>query len=484
MNVILEDNHILGKILGKIPSFARNDVIKAYEKSLIFRKILNRGDYIRPKITVATLGHVDHGKTTLVSSITSAAKLYIERLKQSGERVIDYVFETKPYDEILISSGGTLDSTGHGGKTINTSHITISNGSLVISFQDCPGHLSYIKNAISGTMSSDMALLVVDINKGYQDQTKSHLDLISKLEISHVIIFINKIDSITDLAERENKLFIMSVLIETSVETYPNISFSAIEGSALKATDEAEKALKILEKTGVYDEDYLNKYVYTDDGIKSIFKLLELFNNIPMLPRDYASPFLMSVDRENFKKGHKPILTGRVIRGCYSPSEQKEVYFLAKSGKIYNLNVSEMQTFNREISSAFASDNIAMSVSGYNIDSKEKIKGFIVTDPKSVTYHSSFKVRITLTGRRTGITTGFACSMFYYSTHIPVVITVLNDEGVKAEKLVFAVAETRDVIIELVKPFPLVEGTQFILRGGAKGNSEILATGLIEKIIK
>ncbi|HPD19678.1 MAG TPA: elongation factor Tu [Candidatus Pacearchaeota archaeon] len=389
----------------------------------------------KPHLNVGTIGHVDHGKTTLSAAILHALALKGGKVKEKSVDQIDSAPEEKAR-----------------GVTINISHLEYETEKRHYAHIDCPGHADYIKNMITGAAQMDGAILVVAATDGPMPQTREHILLAKQVGLPSLIVFLNKCDMVEDPE--------MIDLVEGEVREllkkyeFPGDQIPIIRGSALKA----------LEATS------------TDDpNIKPIFDLLDQLDNyIPEPARDVDKPFLMAIEDIFSIEGRGTVATGRIERGIVNANEEVEVVGIKPTQKT---TVVSIEMFNKSLSQGRAGDNVGILLRGLKKEDIER--GQVLAKPGTITPHSEFEAQIyVLTkeegGRHTPFFSGYKPQFFIRTADVTG--DVLLKEGTE----MVMPGDTVDVSVKLIVPVAMEEKQGFAIREGGK----TVGAGVITKIIK
>jgi len=376
----------------------------------------------KPHINIGTIGHIDHGKTTLTAAITKVmAEIH-------GGLVVAFDQIDKAPEE------------KEKGITINTAHVEYESANRHYAHIDCPGHADYVKNMITGASQMDGAILLVDASQGPQQQTREHILLAHQVGVDQMVVFVNKID----VADQE---LIELVELETAemleAQEYMNTVF--VKGSALKAL-RAENA--------------------SDPDAQCIIELIEaLDNNISEPPRDYESPFMMPIEDVHSIPGRGTVVTGRVGRGILVRNQQVEIVGLVnEDDKPREVVVTGIQAFHKDIPEARAGLNIGLLLRGVHKD--EVVRGQVITSPGSVKPHSKGKAELYILsgkegGRHTPFGTGYSPYFFFGTTGVTGTVTVKDDVPVKP-------GDRSEVGFDLQKAVGMETGMRFAVREGGK----------------
>jgi elongation factor Tu len=391
---------------------------------------------VKPHINVGTIGHIDHGKTTLTAAIQHILKLkgLLERAETVEE--IDNAPEEKAR-----------------GITINIHHSEYETEKRHYAHIDCPGHADYIKNMIIGAAQMDGAILVVAANDGVMAQTREHILLARQVNVPAIVVFINKIDMVPDKELIE--LVEEDVRNELKKYGYPGDEVPVIKGSALKALE-----AKSLE----------------DEWAKPILELLDALDNyIPEPVRDVDKPFLMPIEDVFSIQGRGTVVTGRVERGVLKLNEEVEIVGLRE--KPIKTVVTGIQMFHKDLDEAHPGDNVGLLLRG--VAKEEVERGMVVAKPGTITPHTEFEAEVyVLTpeegGRHTPFHTGYKPQFYFRTTDVTGEIFL--PEGIEA----VMPGDNATFRVKLIYPVALEEGLRFAIREGGK----TVGAGVVTKIIK
>jgi len=344
----------------------------------------------KPHINVGTIGHVDHGKTTLTSAIT-------KYLATKG------LAQVKEFDDI-----DRAPEEKERGITISVFHAEYETEKRHYAHIDCPGHADYIKNMITGAAQMDGAVLVVSAADGPMPQTREHILLARQVGVPFIVVFLNKVDMVDDPELIE--LVEMEIRDLLNEYEFPGDDIPVIKGSALKAMQAAD---------------------ISDPAYKAIGELLDAIDNyIPTPKRDVDKPFLLSVEDVFSITGRGTVATGRLERGLVKVGDPAEIVGLAP--KVHKTVITGVEMFRKTMDQAEAGDNIGLLLRG--IDKDEVKRGQVVAVPGSITPHTKFKGEIyVLTkeegGRHTPIFSGYRPQFYFRTTDVTGTVTL--PEGVE-----------------------------------------------------
>jgi elongation factor Tu len=389
-------------------------------------------DRSKPHVNVGTIGHVDHGKTTLTAAITSvqASKGYAQ---------------AKKYDEI----DGAPEERERG-ITINTAHVEYETDSRHYAHVDCPGHADYVKNMITGAAQMDGGILVVSAADGPMPQTREHILLSRNVGVPHLVVFLNKCDMVDD--EELLELVEMEVRELLSEYDFPGDDIPVIRGSALKALEG--------------DPAYVAK-------IEELMAAVDSF--IPTPVRDTEKPFLMPVEDVFTITGRGTVATGRVERGGLKVGDEVEIVGLVEDSR--KTIATGIEMFRKLLDSAQAGDNIGALLRG--VERKDVERGQVLCKPGSIKPHTNFKAEVyVLTkeegGRHTPFFNGYRPQFYFRTTDVTGVCTL--PEGVEMVMPGDNVAMT----VELIAPIAVEDGTRFSIREGGR----TVGSGVVASISK
>ncbi|CCJ29008.1 unnamed protein product [Pneumocystis jirovecii] len=395
-------------------------------------------DRSKPHLNIGTIGHVDHGKTTLTAAITKC----LSTINQTS--FMDYSQIDKAPEEKAR------------GITISTSHVEYETKLRHFSHVDCPGHADYIKNMITGAAQMDGAIIVVSATDGSMPQTKEHLLLARQVGVKHIIVFINKVDAVDDKEMLE--LVEMEIRELLSTYGYNGEKTPIIMGSALCALEGREKEI----------------------GEDSIWKLMDAIDNhIPIPERDIQKPYLMPIEDIFSISGRGTVVTGRVERGVLKKGEEVE---LVGFGQPIKTIVTGIEAFNKELDKSIAGDNCGLLLRGTK---REQIRrGMVVSRPGTLKSYKKFLASFYILtkeegGRKTGFVNYYRPQMFARTSDVTVVLT--HPEGTEdADSKMVMPGDNVELVCELIHDIALEEGMRFTIREGGK----TVGTAIITKILE
>ncbi len=386
----------------------------------------------KPHVNIGTVGHIDHGKTTLTAAITKTANM-----KGGGAFVA--------FDEI-----DKAPEEKERGITIATAHVEYETDSRHYAHVDCPGHADYIKNMITGAAQMDGAIIVVAATDGPMPQTREHILLARQVGVPSLVVFLNKVDLVDD--EELLELVELEVRELLSKYDFPGDDIPVIQGSALKAL-EAE--------------------TLDDPAVKPIFELLDACDSyIPEPERDIDKPFLMPIEDVFSISGRGTVVTGRVERGIIKVGEEVEIVGIKDTMKT---TCTGVEMFRKLLDQGQAGDNVGVLLRGIKRDEVER--GQVLAAPKSITPHTKFKAEVYVLskeegGRHTPFFSGYRPQFYFRTTDITGIIAL--EEGVEmvmpGDNAVFNV--------ELIAPIAMELGLRFAIREGGR----TVGAGVVSKI--
>jgi len=394
----------------------------------------------KPHINIGTIGHIDHGKTTL----TVAMMMRLAHIRGGGN--------IKRFEEI-----DNAPEEKERGITINTAHVEYETDKRHYAHVDCPGHADYIKNMITGAAQMDGAILVVAAGDGPMPQTREHILLARQVNVPRIVVFLNKVDQVDDpelidLVELETRDLLNKY-------KFPGDEIPIIKGSALAAMESEGK---------------------DDEACKCIDELMEAVDNyFPLPQRDVDKPFLMPIEDVFSIKGRGTVGTGRVDRGKIRVGDEVEIVGLAKETR--KTVVTGVEMFNKTLDEGQAGDNIGLLLRG--VEKKELERGQVAAAPGSITPHTKFEAEVyVLTkeegGRHTPFFPGYKPQFYFRTTDVTgSVLALKSREGKSAEMCMPGDNITMEV--EIISPIAMEEGLRFAIREGGR----TVGAGVVTKIL-
>ncbi|MEX0602033.1 MAG: elongation factor Tu [Bacteroidota bacterium] len=397
-------------------------------------------DRSKPHVNVGTIGHVDHGKTTLTAAIT----MVLAKKGLSQIRTFDSI-DNAPEERAR-------------GITIATAHVEYATEKRHYAHVDCPGHADYVKNMITGAAQMDGAILVVAATDGPMPQTREHILLARQVGVPKIVVFMNKVDAVDDpelldLVELELRDLLKKF-------EFPGDEIPIIRGSALKAMEAA-----------------LRPDVKPDDpAFKSIMELMDAVDAyIPIPQRDVDKPFLMPVEDVFSITGRGTVGTGRVERGRAKVGDEVEVIGLGQHKKTV---VTGAEMFRKELDEVVAGDNAGLLLRG--VEKTDLERGMVVAKPGSITPHKKFSAQVYVLkkeegGRHTPFLNGYRPQFYFRTTDVTGVVQLPS--GVE---MVMPGDNLDNMTVELISPIAMEEGLRFAIREGGR----TVGAGVVGKIIE
>ncbi len=388
-------------------------------------------DRSKTHVNIGTIGHVDHGKTTLTAAITTVLA------KRGGASAM-------AYDQIDAAPEEKAR-----GITINTAHVEYQTATRHYAHVDCPGHADYVKNMITGAAQMDGAILVVAATDGVMPQTREHILLARQVGVPYVVVFLNK----TDLVDDPELIDLVEMDVRALLSEYgfPGDDIPVIRGSARKALDgdpEAEKAI----------DELMNAVdTYIPDPVRATDK-----------------PFLLAIEDVITITGRGTVVTGRMERGILKLNDEVEIVGIRETQKSVATGI---EMFRKLLDFAEAGDNVGVLLRGINRD--QVVRGQVLAKPGSVTPHSKFVASVyVLTkeegGRHTAFLTNYRPQFYFRTTDVTGVITL--PAGVE----MVMPGDNVELTVELIHPIALEKGTKFSIREGGR----TVGAGTVNEIIK
>ena len=386
-----------------------------------------------PHVNVGTIGHVDHGKTTLTAALTKVLA------EQTGGEFKDY---------------GDIDAAPEErarGITIATAHVEYCSPNRHYAHVDCPGHADYVKNMITGAAQMDGAILVVSAADGPMPQTREHILLARQVGVPNIVVFLNKADMVDDAELLE--LVEMEVRELLSSYEFPGDDIPIVIGSALKALEGDD----------------------SDIGKPSVVKLVEAMDTyFPVPERDLDKPFLMPIEDVMTISGRGTVVTGRIERGVINVNDEVEVVGLKDTAKTI---VTGVEMFKKSLPQGQAGDNAGILLRGLKRDEIER--GQVLAAPGSITPHTKFEAEVYILskeegGRHTPFFKGYRPQFYFRTTDVTG--AVILPEGTE----MVMPGDNIKLNVELIAPIAMEEGLRFAIREGGR----TVGAGVVAKIIE
>ncbi|URR36452.1 elongation factor Tu [Thermosynechococcus sp. HN-54] len=400
----------------------------------------------KPHVNIGTIGHVDHGKTTLTAAITMT-------LAAQGKA------QARKYDEIDAAPEEKAR-----GITINTAHVEYETEKRHYAHVDCPGHADYVKNMITGAAQMDGAILVVAATDGAMPQTKEHILLARQVGVPSIVVFLNKVDMVDD----EELLELVELELRELLSEYefPGDEVPIIRGSGLKALE----AMTVNPKTQRGENEWVDK----------IYELMDAVDNyIPTPERDVDKPFLMAVEDVFSITGRGTVATGRIERGRIKLNETVELVGLRETR---TTTVTGIEMFKKSLEEGIAGDNAGLLLRGLKKEDVER--GMVIAKPGSITPHTQFEGEVyVLTekegGRKTPFFAGYRPQFYVRTTDVTGTITSFTADDGSAAEMVMP-GDRIKMTVELIQPIAIEQGMRFAIREGGR----TIGAGVVSKILK
>jgi len=399
----------------------------------------------KPHINIGTIGHVDHGKTTLTAAISATLAIHNPDA-------------TKKFDEI-----DSAPEEKARGITINTAHVEYETADRHYAHVDCPGHADYVKNMITGAAQMDGGILVVSAADGPMPQTREHILLAKQVGVPYLVVFLNKADQVDD----EELLELVELEVQELLESYdfPGDEIPFVSGSALLALQAVEGGPK---------ERGEDKWV---DLIYALMDAVDTY--IPTPERDTEKTFLMAIEDVFSITGRGTVATGRIERGMVSVGDAVELVGL-KDTKATTVTGIEM--FQKTLDQGMAGDNVGILIRG--IQKTEIERGMVLALPGSITPHKKFEAEVYILnkdegGRHTPFFTGYRPQFYVRTTDVTgTIVQFTGDDGSVAEMVM--PGDRIKMTAELINPIAIEQGMRFAIREGGR----TVGAGVVSKIIE
>ena len=387
----------------------------------------------KPHVNIGTIGHVDHGKTTLTAAITMT-------LAETGGAV------AKAYDQIDAAPEEKAR-----GITISTAHVEYETENRHYAHVDCPGHADYVKNMITGAAQMDGAILVCSAADGPMPQTREHILLARQVGVPALVVFMNKVDQVDD--EELLELVEMEIRELLSSYEFPGDDIPIVKGSALAAVENRDPAIG-------------------RDAIRELMAQVDAYIPTPERPKD--QPFLMPIEDVFSISGRGTVVTGRVERGIVKVGEEVEIVGIRDTKKT---TVTGVEMFRKLLDSGEAGDNIGALIRGIGREDVER--GQVLCKPGSVNPHTNFKAEAYILtkeegGRHTPFFTNYRPQFYFRTTDVTGVVSL--PEGTE----MVMPGDNVSVDVELIVPIAMEEGLRFAIREGGR----TVGAGVVASIIK
>src|SRR6187431_2048826 len=387
----------------------------------------------KPHVNVGTIGHVDHGKTTLTAALT----------KIGAER---FGGEFKAYDQIDAAPEEKAR-----GITISTAHVEYESPNRHYAHVDCPGHADYVKNMITGAAQMDGAILVCSAADGPMPQTREHILLARQVGVPSIVVFLNKVDQVDDAELLE--LVELEVRELLSKNEFPGDDIPIVPGSALAALEDTNKEIG-------------------EDAIRKLMAAVDAYIPTPVRPLD--KPFLMPIEDVFSISGRGTVVTGRVERGVVKVGEELEIIGIRPTTKT---TCTGVEMFRKLLDQGQAGDNIGALLRGVDRDGVER--GQVLAKPGSVKPHTKFKAEVYILtkeegGRHTPFFTNYRPQFYFRTTDVTGIIKLR--EGVE----MIMPGDNAELDVELITPIAMDQGLRFAIREGGR----TVGAGVVAKIVE
>jgi elongation factor Tu len=406
---------------------------------------------IKPHVNIGTIGHVDHGKTTLTAAITMALSSI------SGK-------QGKKYDDI-----DSAPEEKARGITINTAHVEYETETRHYAHVDCPGHADYVKNMITGAAQMDGAILVVSGADGPMPQTKEHLLLAKQVGVPSIVVFLNKEDQVDDPELLE--LVELEVRDMLGVYNFPADSVPIVTGSALLALQALTEAASSNTPVSRGSNVWVDKILTLMDKVDEY---------IPTPERETEKPFLMAVEDVFSITGRGTVATGRVERGCVKIGDVVEIVGLKET---QSTTVTGLEMFQKMLQESIAGDNVGMLLRG--IQKTDIERGMVIAQPGTITPHTTFEAQVyVLTkeegGRHTPFFKGYCPQFYVRTTDVTGKIESLKSDEDGTEMKMVVPGDSVTMLVDLVQSIAIEKGMRFAIREGGR----TVGAGVVSNIIK
>jgi elongation factor Tu len=400
----------------------------------------------KPHVNIGTIGHVDHGKTTLTAAITMS-------LAAIGQA------QSKKYDEIDAAPEEKAR-----GITINTAHVEYETANRHYAHVDCPGHADYVKNMITGAAQMDGAILVVSAADGPMPQTREHILLAKQVGVPSLVVFMNKQDQVDD----DELLELVELEIRELLTSYdfPGDDIPVVAGSALQAVEALTSNAKLKEGE--------------NEWVDKIYKLMaEVDVYVPTPEREIDKPFLMAVEDVFSITGRGTVATGRIERGKVKVQDEIEIVGIRDTRKS---TVTGIEMFKKSLDEGMAGDNAGILLRG--IQKEDIERGMVIAKPGSIKPHTEFESEVYVLkkeegGRHTPFFPGYRPQFYVRTTDVTGTISAFTaDDGSEAEMIM--PGDRIKMTVQLINPIAIEQGMRFAIREGGR----TIGAGVVSKILK
>lgn len=405
----------------------------------------NKFERTKPHLNIGTIGHVDHGKTTLTAAITAT-------LSTLGNAVL------KRYEDIDAAPEEKAR-----GITINTAHVEYETENRHYAHVDCPGHADYVKNMITGAAQMDGAILVVSAADGAMPQTREHILLARQVGVKKLVVFLNKEDQVKDPDIMQLVELELRELLDNY--DYPGEQIPFISGSALLAFDSVNENPKVQKGENIW--------------VDKIFKLMESVDSyIPTPEREIEKPVLLAVEDVFSITGRGTVATGKIERGQLILGEVIEIVGLAETK---TTTVTGLEMFQKTLEKGMAGDNVGVLLRG--LQKTDILRGMVLCKPGSIKPHTVFEAEVyVLTkeegGRHTQIDKGYRPQFYVRTTDVTGKISKFSTDGLELDLVL--PGDNVTMLIELISPIAIENGMRLAIREGGR----TVGSGLVTKILE
>jgi elongation factor Tu len=400
----------------------------------------------KPHVNIGTIGHVDHGKTTLTAAITATLAL-------------DGNSEVKSYADI----DGAPEERARG-ITINTAHVEYETTARHYAHVDCPGHADYVKNMITGAAQMDGAILVVSAADGPMPQTREHILLSKQVGVPEIVVFLNKEDQVDD----EELLELVELEVRELLSSYDfaGDDIPICPGSALQAIE----VISANPETRRGDNSWVDKIYALMDAVDDF---------IPTPNRDNEKTFLMAIEDVFSITGRGTVATGRIERGLIKVGDSVEIVGI---GETQTTTITGIEMFQKTLDEGFAGDNVGILLRGTTREDIER--GMVLAQPGTITPHTSFESEVYILtndegGRRTPFFTGYRPQFYVRTTDVTGAITKFTSDDNAAVEMVMP-GDRIKMTADLIYPVAIEDGMRFAIREGGR----TVGAGVVTKIVK
>ena len=398
----------------------------------------------KPHINIGTIGHVDHGKTTLTAAISATLAIHNASVTKTLAEI-----DSAPEEKAR-------------GITINTSHVEYETANRHYAHVDCPGHADYVKNMITGAAQMDGGILVVSAADGPMPQTREHILLAKQVGVPYLVVFLNKADQVDD----EELLELVQLEVQELLESYdfPGDKIPFVSGSALLALNAVKDGPK---ERGA------------DKWVDLIYDLMDAVDNyIPTPERDTDKNFLMAIEDVFSITGRGTVATGRIERGMISVGDAVEIIGLKETKAS---TVTGIEMFQKILDKGLAGDNVGILIRG--VQKTEIERGMVLAMPASITPHKKFEAEVYVLnkdegGRHTAFVTGYRPQFYVRTTDVTgTIVQFTGDDGSSADMVM--PGDRIKMTAELITPIAIEQGMRFAIREGGR----TVGAGVVSKII-